>query len=294
MVTSPTPGRIPRAAPQRHPAPRPEEYPGEAQDAVAALREEYDLAWEASPPGNQRDILDLERILFSDDWRLLKARVEKALQPGRCPQMDWTNEFVAPLGWPGPLVEKSIETLACDPMNLAANHELPFLYIWAGDFDAALRAVEAAEARGIRNPRLDDGRYWALLAAGKFDDPLLSGPGPEGSGMPFPRQILRQTLTGDKDTALRLAQEYWSSPDAVSWASLWLAAVVGDRDRANRIAAEIDARPGSPIVFSGVIFTCFCGTPFDLEATPNFRARIEEAAVPWPPAKPIDYPAKHW
>ncbi len=273
---------------------RGEQYPGEARDAVAALRNEYDLAWQMAPPGNQRDILDLERILFSDDWRLLTSRIEKALEPGRCPQMDWTNEFVAPLGWSAQLVDKARETLACDPMNLAANHELPFLYVWTGDFDAALQAVDAAEARGIRNPRLDDGRYWALLAAGRFDDPMAQGPGPEGSGMPFPRQILREALAGNADTAARRAAEYWSSPDAVSWASLWLAAVVGDLDKANAIAAEIDSRPGGAIVFSGVIFTCFCGAPFDLDATPNFKARIEEAAVHWPPARPIDYPTKRW
>ncbi len=47
-------------------------------------------------------------------------------------------------------------------------------------------------------------------------------------------------------------------------------------------------------MFSGIIFTCFCGAPFDLDATPNFKARIEEAAVPWPPSKPIDYPTKTW
>ena len=72
------------------------------------------------------------------------------------------------------------------------------------------------------------------------------------------------------------------------------AAVVGDRERANELAALIDARPGSPIVFGGVIFTCFCGAPFDLNVTSNYKARIEEAGVPWPPAKRIDYPTRTW
>lgn len=273
---------------------RPENYPGEGKDAVKELRDLYDMAWQLSPPGNQRDILDLERMLFSDDWRLLKNRIDRALQPGRCAHMDWTNEFVAPLGWSRQLIEKARETLACDPMNLAASHELPLLLIWAGDFDAALSSIDAAEAIGIRNPRLDDARFWAMLAAGRVDDPIVYGPGSEGSGMPFPRQILREALAGNPETARRLAAEYWATPTAASWASIWLAAVVGDRDRANELAAEVDARPGSGIVFSGVIFTCFCGAPFDLESTPNFKARIEEAAVPWPPAKPIDYPTKTW
>lgn len=273
---------------------RTETYPGEARDAVSALRHEYDLAWQAAPPGNQRDVLDVERTLFSDDWRPLKARAEVALRPGPCPQMDWINEFAAPLGWSKPLVEKARETLACDPMNFVANHELPLLLIWSGDPDGALQAVAEAEARGIRNPRLDDARYWALLASDRVDGPMVQGPGPEGGGMPFPRQILREALAGDPDTARRLAREYWSRPDALSWAAIWLAAVVGDRDKANELAAQADAVPGSAVTFSGILFTCFCGAAFDLEATPNFRARIEEAGVPWPPAKPIDYPTKTW
>jgi len=271
-----------------------EKYPGEGRDMLAALREEYDLAWRLAPPGNQRNILDLERTLFSDDWRMLRSRIENAIRPGRCPQMDWTNEFIAPLGWAASLARKSLETLACDPMNIAAIHELPYLYIWAGEFEEALRAVEEAEAKGIRNPRLNDGRYWALLAAGRVDDPLATGPWPDGTGMPFPPQILREALVGNSAAAQQMAETYWSSPGADNWASLWVAAVVGDRQRANELAARIDVRPGSPIVFSGIIFTCFCGAPFDLSVTPIYKARIEEAAIPWPPAKRIDYPTKTW
>ena len=34
--------------------------------------------------------------------------------------------------------------------------------------------------------------------------------------------------------------------------------------------------------------------PFDLDATPNYKARIEEAGFSWPPEKIIDYPMKNW
>ena len=71
-----------------------------------------------------------------------------------------------------------------------------------------------------------------------------------------------------------------------------VAAVVGDRERANEFAARMDAFSGS--VFSGIVFTCFCGAPFDLEATPNYKARLKEAGFPWPPPKRIDYPTKTW
>jgi hypothetical protein len=112
--------------------------------------------------------------------------------------------------------------------------------------------------------------------------------------MLFDRQILREALAGDPAVARQMAEEYWSRPDADDWSSLWVAAVVGNRERANEIAARIDGYPGSAVVFSGTVVNCFCGAPFDLEATPNYKARIEEAGFPWPPPKRIDYPTKTW
>ena len=73
-----------------------------------------------------------------------------------------------------------------------------------------------------------------------------------------------------------------------------VAAVVGNREMANEAAARIDAIPGGGIVISHAVFSCFCGAPFDLDATPNYKARIEEAGFPWPPPTRIDYPAKTW
>jgi hypothetical protein len=39
---------------------------------------------------------------------------------------------------------------------------------------------------------------------------------------------------------------------------------------------------------------CFCGAPFDLDATPNFAVRLKETGAPWPPRKVIDFPLKTW
>ncbi len=112
--------------------------------------------------------------------------------------------------------------------------------------------------------------------------------------MLYDRQILREALAGDLAVARQMAEKYWSRPDANDRSSLWLAAVVGDRERASELAARIDAHPGSAVVFGWAIRDCFCGAPFDLEATPNYKARIEESGFPWPPPKRIDYPTKSW
>jgi TolB-like protein len=271
-----------------------EEYPGQARETHASLLAEYDLALQLSPPGNRRDILNLERTFFTGDWSGLPAQIEKAMQPGACPQMNWTNVFLAPYGWGRRTAVKLREILECDPMDISASYHLAYSYLLVGDAETVLSLIEDTEKRGISHPYLEDARYWALLAAGRADDAMARGPGPKGSMMAYPRQILREALVGDPDIARRMAEDYWSDPDADDQSSLVIAAVMGDRKRANEIAARLDTHLGSPIAFSLIAFTCFCGAPFDLEAAPNYKARLEEAGFTWPPQKIIEYPTKTW
>jgi len=37
-----------------------------------------------------------------------------------------------------------------------------------------------------------------------------------------------------------------------------------------------------------------CVVVFDLDAAPNFKARIGESGLSWPPATLVHYPAKNW
>ncbi|MGI9232778.1 MAG: hypothetical protein ACR2RD_04030 [Woeseiaceae bacterium] len=272
---------------------RDENQPGELRQTLAALREEYRLAVELSPPGNQRDVVNLERMLFSDDWTGFPFQIQKAVQPGRCPQMNWTA-LVAYFGWADQVVAKLGEAISCNPMDTSASFQLAWSHIWAGDPDAALRVVADADANGLSHASLADARYWALLASGRIDAQSVSEPGPEASRMPYDRQILREALAGEIAVARQMADDYWSRSDADDRSSIIVAAVIGDRERANEAAARIDAIPGGAIVISHAVFSCFCGAPFDLDATPNYKARVEEAGFPWPPPTRIDYPAKTW
>ncbi|MCH7822112.1 MAG: hypothetical protein IIA07_08850 [Proteobacteria bacterium] len=71
-------------------------------------------------------------------------------------------------------------------------------------------------------------------------------------------------------------------------------AMLGDRERANQRAAVWDARPLGILNLLITTGACSCGAPFDLEATPNFARLIEEAELPWPPPRPIEWPLKDW
>jgi len=76
--------------------------------------------------------------------------------------------------------------------------------------------------------------------------------------------------------------------------SLVLEALRGNRNEANRLAGAIDQRPFGHIVLLDSIFRCFCGAPFDLEATPVFASMLAESGLAWPPQAPYDLPLKDW
>ena len=79
--------------------------------------------------------------------------------------------------------------------------------------------------------------------------------------------------------------QFWGDADAVA------AAVLGDRAEANRRAAIVDAQPAGPFLLAVLGADCLCGAPFDLDATPNFKARLAESGLRWPPPPAIRYPA---
>ena len=65
------------------------------------------------------------------------------------------------------------------------------------------------------------------------------------------------------------------------------AAHAGNRAEANRLASAMDARPAGPFLLAVLSQGCHCGAPFDLAATPNFKARLAESGLRWPPPPTI-------
>ncbi|MFT7564818.1 MAG: adenylate cyclase, partial [Bacteroidia bacterium] len=68
----------------------------------------------------------------------------------------------------------------------------------------------------------------------------------------------------------------------------------GRREDANSKAAMIDAKIFGPQALILSVYWCMCGAPWDLEVTPNFAQKIEEAGFDWPPPSPIKWPLKDW
>ena len=110
----------------------------------------------------------------------------------------------------------------------------------------------------------------------------------------MPRRMFVYALDNEVAKAREILETSKKESSLNDMALLIAEAVLGNREAANAYASKMDARFAGPFILTETVKDCYCGAPFDLDATPNFKKRIEEAGFHWPPPTPIKYPAKDW
>ena len=269
--------------------------PEELATALEEIRSSLQQAMRAAQSEAQRNILDVERTIFLDDWTGIAARLDRAFVPGDCSPLNWMATVAAPYGWSEQVVGHVREEMRCDPLsgwNLAMQQ---IWEMWNGEPERALEVGERFLSEKGHHPWVDDMRFWALLATGGYvDHPEVFGPNPDGSFFKVPRMIFLHAMRGELDTARGLLAESHAQHEVDDLTMVMIGAALGDRALANEHAARMDARVGGNLGLAEAVKACVCGAPFDLAATPNFRARLEEAGFPWPPPAIVRFPAKDW
>jgi hypothetical protein len=101
-------------------------------------------------------------------------------------------------------------------------------------------------------------------------------------------------MRGDRAGAEALLAQYRESEAEQGFNTLAMYASMGDREAANRLAAEFDQHPIGHILLSIAVLHCECGAPWDLSSTPVFAEKISESGLSWPPLTPIVFPFKYW
>ena len=273
---------------------RTEAYEGEAEAELADLERELSAGWEYARTDVERAVFDVERTLFSADWSGYAAKLDTALQGDDCVPGNWVYQVGAHVGWADEVLRRLRNNRRCDPLSGVVYMTLGQTLVWTNDGEAALEAFSEAAVLGITIPFQRSLRVIAMLAAGRYANGDDGAPVPDGPLYSFDDRLLVEASTGNPQEARRMADEYLARPDADDWSRLIAAAVTGNREAANAAAARIDARPGGPFMLLIGTEMCFCGAPFDLEATPRFEAQLQESGFDWPPEMPIEYPMKTW
>jgi TolB-like protein len=268
----------------------------ELLDAQRAALHTLERAAATSPDPQQCDLALAERQMLSDDWHGLADRIEAALKQPGCSAPNWMPVFASAFGYGGLIEDLGARVNVCDPLNgvnyrtrisvaLATGHPRRALDI--------LAKVQEVLGSGPM-PTTDEAVAQAMQGKIKEAQTTLASLEPGGEGY-YMAQLVVGTAAGEGAASLhaRLQKvdrkssklKMWDIVDAVE------ASLSGDRAEANRRAAALDARPAGGLLLAIVVTECQCGAPFDLDATPHFKALLAESGLRWPPPQTIKYPA---
>ena len=183
----------------------------------------------------------------------------------------------------------------CDPYGVGAQFPLVQALVWTGDMERAERAADAVLRIVDEALFVSHLKFVAQVGRRDFDGArkvARSRVFPEADRAGFAIMVLAAEGRGDE---ARAAAAEWRATEPVApFVELPLEAWLGERERANAIAARIDAFPVGAASVMTLIRLCVCGAPFDLEATPNFKRQLAESGLQWPPPTVLDLPLKTW
>ena len=263
----------------------------ERREAQRAVLQTLERAAATSPDSQQRELSLAERQMLSDDWRGIARRFSTALaQPG-CNAPNWMPVFASAFGYADTLEPVLARASVCDPLNSITWNTRTWVARAAGNL-GNIKSIVAERRRYEPGLATTAHEVFALAMLDRKKD--------------LPRLPISLTST-DYGIVMQVARHHGMAREqARAWAGsvprengkihewriieLVEAALFGDREEANRLAAALDARPAGGLLLAVSVTYCGCGAPFDLEATPNFKARLAESGLPWPPATAFRYP----
>ena len=262
-------------------------------DAYATAIADLEAAAQNAPTTRIRYVAELDLAFLSGNWRGISGRVERALAEPGCLEGNWTPTIVNVLGYASDYVELSTTILACDPLRSLSWFNLARAKLWAGDSAEALEI--AREGREIApGSWLTMTLVQSLVSNGLYDEALRVIENDVADvSLATAFQILVAAHQGDQEKSGQLLAGYnenYSGDFFDTIVSAWS----GNQEAVNQRAAEIDEHFFGPMVLWQLANWCQCGSPWELEATPNFAARIEEANIAWPPPSPLSFPLKDW
>jgi TolB-like protein len=281
-------------APGHGPAYRSELGLGVAE-AERRLIEDLDAALRREKDPRQRRVIEAVRNTVLPDWRGLQDRIERAYAEwNHCRTGLWLDQTGMLFGIGEAVHRRNVELARCDPLSTSGYGAVQSA-TWLGRPSEGLELAKRIEAAQGRTPDLIHATILAELALGRIAkaEQLLAEGHFDGPDTPeFQRIVTYQVAAaaGRAEEWQKLKSGLEREPEKM----LLAAAVFGDREAANRAAAELDSMTFGPMILIRIADRCGCGAPYDLEATPNFARLLREADLPWSPLAPIPFPLKTW
>jgi tetratricopeptide (TPR) repeat protein len=255
---------------------------------------DYEAASQNARTSEMRQISELDLAFLSGNWRGLSGRVERTLAEPGCLDANWLSTIADVLGFADQYRDRAEKILACDPLRSLSWFNAARATFWAGDKVEALRlareGVQTAPGSWITMTLIR-----TLIANGLYEEASHEIENRvQDDELALTLGALIFAHQGDRQHFEPLVEQYYANPAFGGFWEIALSAWGGQRETANRKAAEMDKHHFGPVAMWQMTHWCACGAPWDLEATPNFAAKIKEGNVTWPPPSPMSFPLKDW
>ncbi len=263
----------------------------EARDIILA---DLSMASEHARNSMERSNIELDRAFLSGNWRGMRQKLERTLVESGCSEAAWVESIAVMYGVSDRYALRARDIRECDPMRSRPWFDESRAFLWAKDPSEAVEVARAGIKVAPGNP-LSLALINALIALGEYEevDSAITAHLQVKEDV-LQSRILKAVAMGDHELTAQLSKELPDDPDRSRfWTSAYYA-WAGERENANRRAAQIDSQPFGSQFLLQLVLMCACGAPWEIEATPNFAARVKEAGMLWPPASPIHFPLKDW
>jgi TolB-like protein len=266
----------------------------ERVEAESSMMANLDAAVRNAATEEERLAASWDRAVLSGNWQPLSSILEAYVKIADCPSVIWMNNATQEFGRAAEILELSRKQIDCDPQGPFGYWDASQAALWLGDVAAAIEYGERGMSVAPHTNTIG-ALLRAYVAAGQlekgrsFVDQRFTDRADEVDG----RLVLAAAANDEEQVAILLTEMRRLRGDRLE-VQLAHFARIGDREEANRIAGEIDARPYGHTTLMTVPTDCSCGAPWDLEATPNYAALLEQAGYSWPPSSPVDWPMKDW
>jgi TolB-like protein len=256
-----------------------------------------ELAAGNSHDEQQRLLTLADRQLVSDDWHGLAANLEAALKYPGCSAPDWVPVFAGVFGY-GDLVEDlGARVSVCDPLNVINFNNRLRAALFSGKPQRALDVLAAADKARGGAPVPSLFRIQAFIMLGRVSDAQAQAAAMNPMEEYYYRaQVFAGAAAGESaatiHSRLKNVDRTHSLYKFEGLTDTIEVILMGDRAEANRRAAAYDAQPAGPFILSVLTADSLHGAPFDLDATPNFKARLAESGLRWPPPEVMKYPPR--
>ncbi|MEJ2128751.1 MAG: hypothetical protein P8X81_07875 [Woeseiaceae bacterium] len=264
------------------------------EDAYASAIADHEAAAKFARAPRERYLAELDLAFVSGNWRGIKGRIEKALAEPGCSDGNWTPTVANVGGYAAEYFPLAEAVMECDPLRTLSWFNLARAKHWMGDDPAEALRLAREGSEIAPGTWLGMTLLQTLLANDMHDEAyayVASDVSEDWVAEIF--QAMVAAHRGDRDRLAPLIEQADKLPPN-DFFSIQFNAWTGRRDKANEGAAIIDAHFFGPQSLWQITQWCQCGSPWDLEATPNFAAKIRDADIAWPPESPLTFPLKDW